>query len=112
MLALELMFHLPGLAGIVGYSGGFYGPTDPSFKGPYPPVFLAHGTHDQVVPYVQMSLAENELTSLGVNVQTLTCPGVMHGIDIQGLQQGLTFLQQVFSSPSSVVELNKKNNHL
>lgn len=111
MLALELMYHLPGIAGVLAYSGAYYKPEKSAFKGPFPPVMLVHGTLDQVVPYVSMSLAEKILLKQGVEVDTVTCPDLAHSIDVQGLHRGLDFLQQSFTKSSSILYMNSSEEH-
>jgi phospholipase/carboxylesterase len=106
MLALELMYLLPGIAGILAYSGAFYRPLHLVYEGPFPPVMLVHGTVDQVVPFGSMSLAEKALTKQGVDVTTVTCHGLAHSIDVQGLQRGLDFLQETFTKYSSILYMN------
>jgi phospholipase/carboxylesterase len=48
-----------------------------------------------------MAVAESALTAAGISVETLTCPGVGHGIDEDGLRRGGQFLHQVLSSSGS-----------
>ena len=106
MLALDLMYLLPGIAGVLAYSGAFYKPEKTDFTGPFPPVMLVHGTLDQVVPYVNLSLAEKILTKQGIDVQTVTCHGLAHSIDVQGLHRGLDFLQHAFTKSSPILYMN------
>ena len=88
------------LAGIVGFSGRLIAPALLSSEmRSRPPILLVHGTDDAMVPYDSMAEAEIALTDAGVTVETLTCPGVGHGIDEEGLRQGGQFLQRVLSAP-------------
>lgn len=84
------------LAGIVGFSGRLIAPEllAEEIK-THPPVLLAHGTADEVVPYESMALAEEGLKAAGIEVETLDCPGVGHGIDQNGLIRGAEFLHKV-----------------
>ena len=84
------------LAGIVGFSGRLIAPEllAEEIK-TRPPVLLAHGTADEVVPYASMALAEEGLTAAGIAVETMDCPGVGHGIDQNGLIRGAEFLHKV-----------------
>ena len=50
-----------------------------------PPILLVHGTDDPMVPYESMAEAETALKAVGVPVETLTCPGIGHSIDGDGL---------------------------
>jgi phospholipase/carboxylesterase len=90
------------LAGIVGYSGRLIAPQ--LLAGEIrsrPPILLVHGTDDPMVPYDSMAEAELALRNAGVSVETLTCPGVGHGIDESALQRGGEFLHRVLSDPAS-----------
>lgn len=86
------------LAGIVGFSGRLIAPKllaeDVETR---PSVLLAHGTADEVVPFESMALAERGLREVGIEVETLPCPGVGHSIDPSGLARGAAFLQEVLS---------------
>ena len=86
------------LAGIVGFSGRLIAPA--LLKNEIrtrPPVLLVHGTEDAMVPYGSLAEAESALVDAGVAVETLTCPGLGHGIDEQGLRDGGEFLQRVLN---------------
>ena len=85
------------LAGILGFSGRLIAPEllaqEVVTK---PPVLLAHGTMDEVVPFDSMAQAAAGLEAAGIEVETLTCPGIGHGIDQNGLQAGGIFLKTAF----------------
>jgi len=86
------------LAGIVGYSGRLIAPAMLADEiRSCPPILLVHGTEDPLVTYDSMLEAERALASCGVSVETLTCPGVGHGIDEDGLRRGGEFLHRVLS---------------
>jgi phospholipase/carboxylesterase len=88
------------LAGIVGYSGRLIGADMlPAEIRSRPPVLLVHGTADPVVPFESMAQAEAGLKAAGVPVETLTCPGIEHSIDAEGLEHGGRFLRRVLSGP-------------
>jgi phospholipase/carboxylesterase len=86
------------LAGIVGFSGRLIAPEllAAEIKS-RPPVLLAHGTADEVVPYASLDHAANGLRAAGIEVETLSCPGVGHGIDQNGLVRGAEFLHKVLA---------------
>lgn len=90
------------LAGIVGYSGRLLAPellaTELRAR---PPVLLVHGTADSMVPFESLARAEAALKEVEVPVETLTCVGVEHSIDAEGLQRGGDFLRRVLSAPSA-----------
>lgn len=65
----------------------------PVFAGAsYPPVQLVHGTEDQVVPFTLMREAQTILKAKGVQVETVSRPGLAHGIDPDGLTAAIDFL--------------------
>lgn len=87
------------LAGILGYSGRMIAPELlASEMRSKPPVLLVHGTDDPVVPFESLTHAETALKAAGVPVETLSCPGVQHAIDPEGLQRGAQFLRQVLGT--------------
>lgn len=92
MLALDMVFSISRLGGIIGYSGAFYMPSNISSVSPTP-VLLVHGTADTVVPYTALQVAQTQLRQLGVNVMTKTCNGLGHSIDESGLMAGLDFIR-------------------
>lgn len=96
MLALDMMFAMQGLKGVICYSGAFYPPQEPTILSPHPEVLLAHGEADTVVPYTAFLQATQDLKKYGLHPQTLTCPGLGHSIDEEGLKRGGTFLGKLF----------------
>jgi phospholipase/carboxylesterase len=90
------------LAGILGYSGRLLAPellaTELRSR---PPVLLVHGDADTVVSYESLARAEAGLQEAGVPVETLTCRGIGHSIDGEGLQRGGQFLRSVLLSPAT-----------
>ena len=86
------------LAGIVGFSGRLIAPellgADIKSR---PPVLLAHGTADEVVPYASLEHAANGLRAAGIAVETLSCPGIGHGIDQNGLVRAAEFLHEALA---------------
>jgi phospholipase/carboxylesterase len=84
------------IAGIVGYSGRLIGADLLAIEVvSRPPVFLAHGAIDAVVPVECMDVAEQILSENGFSVQALRCPHLGHSINEDGLVQGTQFLRTV-----------------
>jgi phospholipase/carboxylesterase len=84
------------VAGIVGFSGRLLAPELlASELCSRPRTLLVHGTDDPLVPYESLAAAETTLTGIGVSVETLTCAGVGHSIDENGLRRGGSFLKEV-----------------
>jgi phospholipase/carboxylesterase len=103
MMALEMLFALPDIGGIICYSGGFFPPTSvTSLPSSHSQVLLVHGDSDTIVPYDFFLDAQAHLRKLGLSPQTLTCPGLGHSIDEEGLKIGGKFLENLFSQEQSV----------
>ncbi len=84
-------------AAIIGYSGALIGANDlPHEIRVRPPVLLVHGDADEVVPPQVLPMAVKALEAAGVPVDSLTRPGLGHGIDEVGLREGGAFLRRVF----------------
>ena len=84
-------------AAVVGFSGALVGADVlASEAASKPPVFLAHGEMDDVVPFAAMGMAEEGLRGAGIEVRTSARPNVGHGIDPEGLDLAAKFLQARF----------------
>ncbi len=85
-------------AAILGYSGLLVGPEHlasaqaKDAKGRPPPILLAHGDQDEVIPVDAMFVAAEQLAEAGIPVQWHLAPGIGHGIDGVGLLHGGLFL--------------------
>jgi phospholipase/carboxylesterase len=90
------------LAGIIGYSGRLIAPELLAEElRSRPPVLLAHGTADPVVPFSSLAAAEAGLKAAQVPVETLVCHGAEHTIDPRGLERGGRFLRERLSATPS-----------
>jgi phospholipase/carboxylesterase len=84
------------VAGILGFSGRLLAPELlASELSSRPRTLLVHGTDDPLVPYESLAAAEAALKVAGVPVETLTCEGIAHSIDENGLRRGGAFLKDV-----------------
>src|SRR6516164_1197887 len=84
------------VAGIVGFSGRLLAPELlASELRSRPRTLLVHGTDDPLVPYESLAAAETALKNSGVSVETLSCAGIGHSIDENGLRRGGSFLKAV-----------------
>jgi phospholipase/carboxylesterase len=84
------------VAGIVGFSGRLLSPEILAEElRSRPRMLLVHGTDDPLVPYESLAIAEAALEGAGVPVETLTCDGIGHSIDENGLRRGGLFLKDV-----------------
>jgi phospholipase/carboxylesterase len=87
------------VAGILGFSGRLVAPERLAAElRSRPPVLLVHGTEDPMIPHEEMAAAESALEAAGVQVASLSCPGIGHAIDEEGLSRGGRFLQQVLAA--------------
>ena len=84
------------LAGIVGFSGALTAPEKliEEIKS-RPPVLLAHGDRDEVIPFPAMSEAVGALEAAGLTVTKNLSRGVAHGIGPDGFQLATAFLREV-----------------
>ena len=87
------------LAGIVGFSGGLLGGEALIGQANItrPPVYLAHGEMDSVVPVGAFFHAKETLRQAGFDVSGHTTPGMAHTIDEQGIHEAGVFLKKVLA---------------
>ena len=84
----------PALAGIVGFSGRLIDPDALMLAESRPPVLLAHGDRDEVVPLDAMTEARTALEQAGFPVSTFVMTGMGHGIAPDGLGLAVGFLAE------------------
>ena len=60
-----------------------------------PPVMLAHGADDDVVPVESLEKANEALRAAGVSVESHVIQGLGHGIDETGILQAAQFLRRI-----------------
>mgnify|MGYP000014473811 CR=1 FL=1 len=96
MMALHLAPRWPQpFAAVVGFSGRLLHPE--ALAGEVlsrPPVLLAHGDQDDVVPFDDMNLAGRALQDAGFDVYGHVMKGSGHGIAPDGLGVALSFLKE------------------
>ena len=86
------------LAAILGYSGALVAPEKLADEiVSRPPVLLVHGEADPVVPYQMLAAAQAGLEAAGVGVETVSRPGLGHGIDDEGIRQGAALLHRTLT---------------
>ncbi len=96
MLALYVALRRPrACAAVVGYSGALIGGAslDSELRSK-PPVFLAHGDADPMVPFESLAAAVAALGGLEVPVRWHAVPGGGHGIDAESQALGGDFLAE------------------
>jgi len=94
MMALQLGLHHLKPAAIVGFSGVLTGAPP---QGGTPPVFLAHGGADPLIPPEALFMTAGVLGAAGVRVQWHLAAGLGHGIDDEGLALAGGFLSLAFA---------------
>jgi phospholipase/carboxylesterase len=93
-------------AAILGFSGVLVGPehldeaTARNAGGEPPPILLAHGDMDEVIPVDALFMSAEHLAKAGIPCQWHMSSGLGHGIDGEGLIQGGQFLARAFGLPT------------
>ena len=85
----------PALAAIISFSGTLLLHKDlveNNTSAPYSPVLLVHGTEDEVVPFQFQAASRDILKARSIEVETVDCVGVGHGIDPDGLSAAIKFM--------------------
>ena len=85
----------PAPAAIISFSGILLLNEDlvkNSTGAPYSPVLLVHGTEDEVVPFQFQAASRDMLQARSIEVETVDCVGLGHGIDPDGLSAAIKFL--------------------
>ena len=85
----------PAPAAIISFSGTLLLHEDlieNSTSAPYSPVLLVHGTEDEVVPFQFQEASRDMLQARSIEVETVDCVGLGHGIDPDGLSAAIEFL--------------------
>ena len=85
-------------AAIVAFSGALIGDVPVAPAAGYPPVLLVHGEDDPVVPFSSFRFARTTLGAAGVSVETVSRPGLGHGIDPAGLASAKAMLVRCLGS--------------
>lgn len=83
------------LAGVVGYSGALILPPQLNQHKKLK-VSLIHGTHDDVVSFVELGKAEMRFKELGVDVEIRVEEGLGHTISEEGIEFGINRLKDYF----------------
>lgn len=99
MMALHVGLRMsPQIAAIVGFSGALPDPVRlENEMAARPPVFLAHGAMDEVVPPEASMHAHSVLGSLGCVCRLHISPDLPHAIDPEALDQAGDFLKAAFA---------------
>ena len=101
MMALHVGLRRPRpLAGIIGFSGMLAGPEilKDEIKS-RPPILLAHGDSDEMLPHGLSERAAETLRQNGLQVGLHIAQGVGHGINDTALSHAARFLLEAFKLP-------------
>jgi len=101
MMALHVgLRRAKPLAGIVGFSGMLAGPEilKDEIKS-RPPILLAHGDQDEMLPHALSQHATEVLKQNGVAVSLHIAEGIGHGINDTALSHAARFLLEAFKLP-------------
>ena len=100
MMSLFVGLRRPSpLAAVLGYSGALVALK--KLAGEIvsrPPVLLVHGEADPVVPHQMLAASQAGLEAAGVDVQSLSRPGLGHAIDEEGIRVGAALLQRTLTA--------------
>jgi len=92
------------MAGVVGFSGKMIDEENTAAEiRSRPPILLAHGDADPMVPFASMQQAVGVLSALHVPTQWHNSPGVGHGIAPDALEAGAAFLVNAFRESRKAV---------
>ena len=98
MMALHVgLRRTATISGILGFSGMLVGSellADAIQS--RPPVFLAHGDADDVVPVSSLAEAVDALEAVNVSVTQHISSGLGHGLDDDGISRGMEFMADIF----------------
>ena len=98
IVALEMIFAMPTLSCVLGYSGTFFPPSPSLPTSPSTKVMLIHGNMDTVVPYLALFQSQTQLGTLGIETEIHTCHGIAHTINDVGIEIGGQFLSRNLNS--------------
>lgn len=99
MMSLHVGLRRPeALGAVVGFSGMLAGPERLSAEiASRPPVFLAHGDRDDVVPVHALAAAREALAQAGVGCRWTISPGYPHAIAPEAIATAGRFLRDALA---------------
>lgn len=96
MMALYAAPRLPeAIAGVMAYSGALLWQEEGILW--HPPLLLVHGQDDDVVPSSAFRYGRSTLEAKGFAVTAHLTPGLGHGIDGAGIENGSLFLETILA---------------
>jgi phospholipase/carboxylesterase len=97
IMALQMAPRLPEACfAVIGFSGALVKGRmlEPNIKSK-PPIFLAHGSDDQVLPISKYHLANRSLKEMGLSVEGHVIEKLGHGISLEGIELASEFLMSL-----------------
>ncbi len=103
MMSLYTVFRRQKqMAAFVGYAGAMLGGETLAAEAvSKPPICLVHGDADSVVPVEALHAAVAQLQAVKIPVEGHVRPGLVHGIDPEGIALGGAFLARAFGVTTS-----------
>jgi phospholipase/carboxylesterase len=81
-------------AAIVSFSGMVLGEEHLGDSPQRPPIFMAHGDIDEIVPFASMDMGAKALRAAGFEVETHIEHGMGHGIEMQAMALAGDFIKR------------------
>ncbi len=96
IMALQMAPRLPEACfAVIGFSGALVkGQALEKEIKSNPPIFLAHGSDDQVLPISKYRFANIALKNMGFSVEGHIIEGLAHGISLEGIELANEFLKR------------------
>lgn len=95
IMALQMAPRLPDSCfAVIGFSGALVKGKmlEPNIKSK-PPIFLSHGSDDQVLPISKYHLANKSLKEMGLSVEGHVIKNLGHGINLEAIELANEFLR-------------------
>ncbi len=98
MMALQMAPRLPEACfAVIGFSGALVkGKMLEANINSKPPIFLSHGSDDQVLPISKFHSAYKSLKEMGLNVEGHVIEKLGHGISLEAIELASEFLRKRF----------------
>lgn len=92
IMSFEMLFYLE-ISKIVAFSGLFAAPFEKQIISKDSKVLIVHSDDDEVVPYKNVKLTKDNLSSFGISSTVFECSKIGHSISTDGWQAAFSFLK-------------------